>query len=94
MPHFSILLQNAAFDPEQLKQLGDAYDLVRKAMPEADAYSVARAIIGMAEGGITDTATLAARTLDLLGYVVPHQEQKEGQTPNAHPSREGQNPTP
>lgn len=68
MADIHVLFQNTTFDPDQLKRMGDAYDLVRRALPDADSYNIARAIIGMAEGGIVDTGTLAARTLDLLGH--------------------------
>lgn len=46
--------------------MGDAFDLVRTALPEQRSEEIASYIIGLAQTGVTDTATLAAQALDFL----------------------------
>lgn len=66
MSNIFFLFQNTTFDPEELVCMGEAFDLVKKAMPDVDAYDVARAIIVVAQRGVVTGPAVAAGALELL----------------------------
>ena len=60
------LFKDRAFEPELLQQMGEALDLVKRAMPDVTADEIALVIIAAAQRGVTDAAMLGAETLQLL----------------------------
>jgi hypothetical protein len=65
------LFKDRAFEPERLHQMGEAFDLVKCAMPGADADDIATVIIEAAQRGIADTATLTVKALASLAEAQP-----------------------
>ena len=65
------LFKDRAFEPERLHQMGEAFDLVKCAMPRADADEIAMVIIAAAQRGIADAATLTVKALASLTAAQP-----------------------
>ncbi len=60
------LFNDRAFDPERLRQMGEAFDLVKRAMPDADPDEIATVIVAAAQRGVADAPTLSADALARL----------------------------
>lgn len=66
MTEIFTLFRDTAFGPEELQAMGDAFDAVKKALPEKDPYEIAAIILRNAKADTFDAAALCARTLDEL----------------------------
>ncbi len=60
------LFKDRAFEPERLHQMGEAFDLVARAMPDVAAEEVAMAIIAAAQRGVADAPSLSVDALEAL----------------------------
>lgn len=65
------LFKDRAFEPERLHQMGEAFDLVTRAMPDAEADDIAMVIIAAAQRGIKDAPTLSLEALEILADAQP-----------------------
>jgi hypothetical protein len=60
------LFKDRAFDPERLHQMGEAFDLVKRAMPDVEADDIAMVIIAAAQRGVVDAPALSVEALEIL----------------------------
>lgn len=66
MTNIFFQFKNATFSPEELIRMGEAFDLVKRAMPETDQYDIARSLLVASQQGVRSTGELAAGAMDLL----------------------------
>jgi hypothetical protein len=60
------LFKDRVFDPERLHQMGEAFDLVKRAMPDVEADEIAMVIIAAAQRGVVDAPALSVEALETL----------------------------
>jgi hypothetical protein len=60
------LFSDTTFDPERLHKMGEAFDIVSKALPGTSPEEIASHIIDLSRTGIADASVLAAQALEFL----------------------------